>query len=250
MGCYNRAMKISSLKGSGAIRTAALACALAALAGCSHEAADWQAATNANTVAAYQHFVGQYPKSAHDADAQTRIAQLQEAQDWQTATGADTRQAYEQYLSQHPDGPNAQEARIRIENFAQAASAAGAAGAAGAAAAAPPTAAKPRTESRAQAATPKPARGKAPRAVASGGEVHYVQLGAFHSRAHAEHHWKELTRRFGHDLAGLTPRYVTGKSHAAPVVRLQVALSSRAQAQSLCAKLRAHAQACVAARSR
>lgn len=220
-----------------------------ALAGCSHESADWKAATAANTPDAYQHFVTQYPKSEHDADANARIAQLQEVLDWQAATGADTRPAYEQYLARHPEGPNAQEARIRVENFAQAA--APAAAAATAAAAQPPAPARKSASAAAPASKPahKPApadaRHHAGKAVAGGSHASYVQLGAFESQAHAERHWKELERRFGHELSGLTPRYVKGKSHAAAVVRLQVAVSSRAQGRSLCQKLHAHAQACV-----
>jgi hypothetical protein len=46
-------------------------------------------------------------------------------------------------------------------------------------------------------------------------------------------------------LGALTPRYVAGKPKARGLVRLQVAVASRAQAKSLCAKLKAHAQSCV-----
>jgi hypothetical protein len=72
-----------------------------------------------------------------------------------------------------------------------------------------------------------------------------VQLGAFSSRAHAEAHWKHLSTRFSHELGALTPRYVAGQSHSSAVVRLQVAVNSRAQGKALCDKLRAHAQSCV-----
>ena len=218
-------------------RSPVLACVLIALAGCSHETADWKAATTANTADAYQQFVTRYPKSEHDAEAQTHIAQLKEMQDWQAATDANTRQGYEQYLSEHPEGPKAQEARIRLENFAQTAAPAVASAAAAAAASAPPTGA---------AAHSRPL-GPAAAVARSASGAHYVQLGAFRSRAHAEHHWNELERRFAQELGGLRPRYVKGSSHAAAVVRLQVAVASRAQGKSLCAKLHAHAQACVAA---
>lgn len=212
------------------------------LAGCSHESADWQAATRANTVDAYQQFVNQHPKSPHVGDAQARLALLQESHDWQVATAADTREAYEQYIAQHADGPNAQEARIRIENFAQAAATpavvAGGAMSPTAKPAAAPKGVKPLAPS-----TPNMATGGGAREASSG--AHYVQLGAFSSRAHAEAHWKRLSTRFAHELDALTPRYVVGKSHAANVVRLQVAVNSRAQGKALCEKLHAHAQSCV-----
>lgn len=237
-----------------AIRVSVLACALSLLAGCSHEQADWQKATTANTTDAYGQFVNQHPKSQHVADAQARIALLQEARDWQAATAADTRGAYEQYLAQHADGPNAQEARIRIENFAQAAAPAAVAGNA-----IPPTAkpaSKPKTVKPLSPSTPSMATGggahEAAMAAMNKTEVgatstgaHYVQLGAFSSRAHAEAHWKHLSTRFAHELGALTPRYVAGTSHSAAVVRLQVAVNTRAQGKALCEKLHAHAQPCV-----
>src|SRR5665213_2590426 len=98
----------------------ALALSLAlALAGCSHEGADWKSATAADTSEAYQQFLTQHPNSTNAVQARTRIQQLQEDRDWQAATAADTRDAYEQFLTQHADSKWAQEARIRIENFAQ-----------------------------------------------------------------------------------------------------------------------------------
>jgi hypothetical protein len=242
-----------------AIGFALLACCLLALAGCNHETSDWKAATAANTTDAYQQFINQYPKSANVPVAQQRIAQQQEAHDWQTATTADTRESYQQYLTQHADGPNAQEARIRLENFAQAASPAvasanTAAAAAGVAKAGRPP--KPALPASTVQSTPTTAAGgpvqEAVAAAMSQSAVadtntgaHYVQLGAFRSRAGAENHWKHLTSRFSHELGSLTPRYVAGKSHAASVVRLRVAVSSRAQGKALCEKLRAHAQSCV-----
>jgi hypothetical protein len=185
------------------------------LAGCSHESADWKSATTADTSQAYQQFLTQHPKSANAAQAQTRIQQLREEHDWQVATAADTREGYEQFLAQHADSLNAQEARIRIENFAQSAT-----------------------------TTSVAALNKSHVATTSVG-AHYVQLGAFSSQAHAESQWKRLSAKFSRELSSLTPRYLAGKSHAGAVIRLQVAVNSRAQGKALCEKLRAHAQTCV-----
>jgi hypothetical protein len=206
------------------IRGALLGLAAALLlAACSHEAADWKAAAAADSSEAYQQFLTQHPNSANAQQARARIQQIQEAHDWQAATSADSREAYEQFVAQHPDSHWAQEARIRIENFAQSSgAAAGAATAAHSAASA-----------------------SSSRQVATLSGAHYVQLGAYSSRAGAESQWQRLSVKYARELGSLTPRYIAGKLKARPVVRLQVAVSSRAQAQNLCTRLRAHGQACV-----
>lgn len=210
------------------------------LTGCSHESADWKSASSTDTAEAYQQFLTQHPKSPNAAQARTRIQQLQEDRDWQTATSTDSREGYEQFVAQHPDSKWVQEARIRIENFAQSgASPAGAAVAASAAAGAPVASVAP-------GATSMPS--KSSKAVPHGATTtgaHYVQLGAYHSQAGAESQWKRLSGKYARELGTLTPRYVAGKVKSKPVVRLQVGLSSRAQATALCGKLRAHGQACV-----
>jgi hypothetical protein len=236
--CYNVAMKKHALSWS----VIALGLALS-LAGCSHESADWKSATGADTGEAYQQFLTQHPNSANAVQAHTRIAQLQEERDWQAATSGDTRDAYEQFLAQHADSKWAQEARIRIENFAQSRGTATASTAATIATAAPASAAPPgRTPSRAAAPQPSMATGGSATTMAG---AQYVQLGAFSSQAHAQWQWKRLSARFSRELGALTPRYVAGKPKARGLVRLQVAVASRAQAKALCAKLKAHAQSCV-----
>jgi hypothetical protein len=214
------------------------------LAACNHEGADWKSATAADTSEAYQQFLTQHPNSANAPQAHARIQQIQEEHDWQAATSADSREAYEQFVAQHPDSRWVQEARIRIENFAQSgASAAGAAAVAGAAATA---AAAASSGAKAAKGSAKSATGgSSARYVASASGAHYVQLGAYHSRTGAESQWKRLSVRYAHELGSLTPRYVAGTFKAQAVVRLQVAVSSHAQAQTLCTKLRAHGQACV-----
>jgi cell division septation protein DedD len=218
--------------GRKSIGVVALVLSALLIVGCSHEGADWKAASTADTSEAYQKFLTQYPKSPNAPQAQARIQQLQDDRDWQVATTTDSRDGYQQYLAQHPDSQNAQEARIRLENFAQSGAAAVAAASAAAATAA---AAKP------AAAT---ARGKSHVAGAGIG-AHYVQLGAFSSQARAESQWKRLSSRYSRELGALTPRYVASKSHSRGLVRLQVAVNSRAQGRALCEKLRAHAQSCV-----
>jgi hypothetical protein len=229
--CYNGHMKQYAIR----CTLIALAGALM-LAGCSHEKADWKSASTADTAQAYQQFLSQHPNSASAGQARTRIQQIQEDHDWQSATSGDTREAYEQFVAQHPDSKWVQEARIRIENFAQSGgNSTGAGVAASAATGAPMASVSP-------GATRMPA--KAPHVATMAG-AHYVQLGAYHSQAGAESKWKHLSVKYARELGTLTPRYVAGKVKSQPVVRLQIAVSSRAQATALCGKLRARGQACV-----
>jgi hypothetical protein len=206
------------------IRGALLGLAAALLlAACSHEAGDWKSTAAADTSEAYQQFLTQHPNSANAPQARARIQQIQEEHDWQAATSADSREAYEQFVAQHPDSRWAQEARIRIENFAPSSGAA-----AGAA-----------------TASHNAASATSSRQVATLSGAHYVQLGAYRSRAGAESQWQRLSAKYARELGSLTPRYIAGKFKTQPVVRLQVAVSSRAQAQNLCTRLRAHGQACM-----
>jgi hypothetical protein len=240
-----------------------------ALAGCSSESTDWKSASAADTSEAYQQYLQQHPTGANAEQAKTHLKQLQEDRDWQSASGADNRAAYEQFLSQHPDGKWAQEARIRIENFAQGGGTAQGAGAPAAAApAAASTAASPVPAASAAAATAAPAAAaaKPTASAASAGGVHktrvasiaakqgpasgrthahLVQLGAFSSQARAESQWKVLQAKFPAQLKSMEPRYVPARAKSNRLVRLQVSVSSAANARGLCAALHKHSQACV-----
>jgi cell division septation protein DedD len=217
-----------------------------ALIGCSRESADWKSASAADTAEAYQQFLQQHPKSAKAAQAEGRIKQIGDDRDWQSAAAADTREAYEQFLAQHADSKWAQEARIRIENFAQGgnkpAAAAAAAPAAHAPTDTPMVAASP-------AAAPPSAKATthhgATRLSSSATHGHYVQLGAFHSKAQAESEWKVLSAKYASELKSLTPHYVAAKYKGGTVYKLRVGVSSAAGAKDLCSALKKHAQVCV-----
>jgi cell division septation protein DedD len=212
------------------------------LAGCSRESADWKSATTADTAAAYQQFLQQHPKSAEAAQAQARIAQIADDRDWQAAAAADTRDAYGQYVAQHADGKWAQEARIRIENFAQS----GGAGGPGSSASAPAaSAATPAPPARPAARHDSGAGSKAASASEHAEHGHFVQLGAFHSKARAESEWKKLLSRYPSELKSLKPHYVAAKSKSGPVYKLRVGMSSDSDARGLCATLKKHSQVCV-----
>ena len=74
---------------------------------------------------------------------------------------------------------------------------------------------------------------------------HFVQLGAFHSKARAESEWKKLSTRYPTELKSLQPHYLAAKSKSGPVYKLRVGLSSASDARGLCATLKKHSQVCV-----
>lgn len=233
-------MRNDALNPIASTSVALAAVAVLALSGCSHEGTDWKSATAADTTESYQQFLVQHPNSANAVQAHARIEQLQEERDWQVASSADTRAAYEQFVAQHADSKWTQEARIRIENFAQSgAGQPGGAPAAAASSAAPAAAAGVATD---VASGPAHSHLKQPPTGGASAATEYVQLGAFSSKAHAQWQWKRLSARFAHELGALSPRYVAAPAKA--LVRLQVAVGSREQAKSLCARLRAHSQPC------
>jgi hypothetical protein len=256
------------------------------LAGCSHVADDWKQAQAANSTESYQEFLRVHPDSEFSKDAHDKLAQLAEERDWELAVNAGTLDAYQQFLAAHADGKWAQEARVRIESIQQAstpggdsgsvpgASAGAAAGAApparapaesAATTAVPPVAAPARTPAAVIAPAPKSAAPKAdtPKAPAHkatgaaskatqakasrAGGAHLVQLGAFGSRTSAVAAWEKASARFPAQLGALQPRYATGTSGGKPIVRLQLRVGTRQQAQSICSQLKKQKQACVVA---
>jgi hypothetical protein len=88
-------------------------CATALLGACGpgHE---WSHASSLNTVAAYQKFLSEYPTDPHAADAQSRIATLQDERAWATAQIASTVAGYQQYVTAEPNGAHVQAARDEI----------------------------------------------------------------------------------------------------------------------------------------
>jgi cell division septation protein DedD len=214
---------------------------LASASGCSHEQRDWQSAEAANTIEAYQEFVGAHPQSTRATDAQARIADLTEQRDWQRASTTDTADAYRQFLAQHPQGKSASEARIRIENFGL-----GGTGAGPAATPAPASAATPAGTATPAAAAVTPSPPKAAAAAQESAGSYSVQLGAFTTRAKAQGQWRRLSARFASELHGTVPDIERVQSASGGhVYRLKAKPLTEGRARALCAALRKHSQACV-----
>jgi cell division septation protein DedD len=91
----------------------------------------------------------------------------------------------------------------------------------------------------------KPTVKSATRSAAKAAGGHYVQLGAFTSKASAETAWHKLSGRFPGQLKSLQPHYAAATSHGKRVVRLQVALPSSQRAHELCSQLKKQSQACL-----
>jgi TolA-binding protein len=90
-----------------------------ALAACSSPNADWQKATQQNSVAAYQQFIQEHPNDARVEQARNRINALQDEQAWTAAKNANTLDSYQQYLQQEPNGMHAADAQDKVNGLQQ-----------------------------------------------------------------------------------------------------------------------------------
>ena len=100
---------------------AVAACAVAGtLAACSSARQDFQKASEANTVAAYQDFLKQHPNTDLAVQAQSRLNALEDDQSWSDAQKANTLEAYQNYIQAHPSGMHSADARDRITGFERA----------------------------------------------------------------------------------------------------------------------------------
>jgi len=94
--------------------------AIALVAACSSAENDWNKATAANTVAAYETYLQKHPDGNHRDEANVRMTKLNESDAWNQATQANTAQSYHDYLQKKPDGEHAQQARDALESIQRA----------------------------------------------------------------------------------------------------------------------------------
>jgi SPOR domain len=94
--------------------------AVALVAACGSAENDWNQATAANTVAAYEAYLQKHPDGNHRAEADARITKINETDAWNHATQANTVQSYQDYLQRKPDGEHAQQAKDSIESIQRA----------------------------------------------------------------------------------------------------------------------------------
>lgn len=78
----------------------------------------WNTAASANTIAAFQAYLNEWPNGDYANAAQKNINQLEaDNRGWQTARGNHTKVAYETYLRGFPQGQFASTARLEISKF-------------------------------------------------------------------------------------------------------------------------------------
>jgi cell division septation protein DedD len=199
------------------------------LAACSSAESDWTQANQQGTVAAYQAFLAKYPNNPHDADAQQRIATIQDDQAWMTAQSANNLPAYQQYLASEPMGTHAKDAQSRITDLQRAAD--------WQQASATPT------EATLQAFIQKyPNTSEATQAQTQLAQLSYVvDLGTFHSQDAANQAQSKLQDKFAKDLQSVVVVPPTGKSK---IFHVASAGMTQDQAKTACASLKKQHQRC------
>lgn len=219
------------------LRTGLAAAFLALLLiACSSNEADWQQATTANTIGAYQDFLKQHPNGQHADEARSRIRSIEDDQAWVAAINSNTQQSFEQYLHNHPNGSHAQEARDRITGFDRAA--------------AWKTAQSEGTPAAIQAFLQKYPNG--PESEEARAQLQklqndfQVQLASYRSRKSADRDAARMKRRFGdllHDVV-VVPSTSTDKLN-----HVRSASMSEADAKAACAQLKKKHQRCEVVKS-
>jgi hypothetical protein len=204
-----------------------------AVAGCSRQEADWSHTRSADSVAAYQQYLDEYPHGAHAREAQSRLKELLEEREWQRATRLDTPEAYQVYLGGHPDGAHAGQARDKLGEFLLARTPTGG-------------------DEREVPPTPPPAA-RHPSgtlaALAQPGVEFRVQLGAFAAgEAAARKAWQQLKSAHPAELDRLSPRIDQLERSGKTLWRLQAGPLAEAQARAACARLREAGAACTVVR--
>jgi outer membrane protein assembly factor BamD (BamD/ComL family) len=202
-----------------------------ALLACSSNEADWQQATTANTIGAYQDFLKQHPNGEHADEARGRIRSLEDDQAWVAAINSNTQQSFEQYLHNHPTGGHAQEARDRITGFNRAA--------------AWKTAQSEGTPATLQAFLQKyptgPESDEARAALQKLQNDYQVQLASYRSRKEADRVSARLKRRFGDILHEVV---VVPATPSDKLNHIRSASMSESDAKTACAQIKKKHQRC------
>lgn len=196
------------------------------LMACSSTEADWQKASAANTVAAYQDFLKEHPNGQHADEARTHIHSLEDNQAWMSAMNTNTEAGFQQYVQAQPAGSHIQDAQGKITGFERAAAwqTASANGSV--------DALKAFLDKYPQGPESDEARAQLQK-LTSG---YQVQLsGAFHSAKLAERASARLKARFGKILHDVV---VVPSTPPSKLNRLRSAPMSKDEANAACAKLR------------
>jgi hypothetical protein len=94
--------------------------ALIGLAACSSASSDWDKASAANTIAAYQEFIKNHPSDSHVGEAKSLIAQQEDNDAWAAAQQSKSIEGYRAYLDKYPQGTNAPSAQTALSDLTRA----------------------------------------------------------------------------------------------------------------------------------
>ncbi|MGH8220441.1 MAG: SPOR domain-containing protein [Steroidobacteraceae bacterium] len=206
------------------------------LIACSSIDADWQQATTANTIGAYQDFLKQHPNGQHADEARSRIHTIEDDQAWMAALNSNTQQSFEQYLHNEPSGAHAQEARDRITGFGRAAAWKTAQSEGSAAA----------LQAFLQQYPTGPESDEARAALQKLQNDFQVQLASYHSRRSAERDAARLKHRFGDILHDVV---IVPATHSDKLNHVRSATMSEADATAACVQLKKKHQRCQVVKS-
>jgi hypothetical protein len=78
---------------------------------CSSAEKDWGKADAANSISAYQEYLGKHPTGEHSAEASDRIHSLQDEAAWSQAKQSNTGDAYRDYFQKEPTGAHTKDAQ-------------------------------------------------------------------------------------------------------------------------------------------
>jgi len=195
-------------------------------AGCSRQESAWRSARDADTAAAYERYLRDFPAGTHVSAARARLLALREEEAWKQALRVDEPEAYQRYLAIHPQGHRAAEARARLADFL------------------PPRAGPPARPATSETAASVPHDG--PAASPSGGAAGFrLQLGAFGGEQAARDAWQSLRLRHPDLLGALSARVDVTASGQAMLWRLQAGSVDETTARTLCAALESRGASCL-----
>ncbi|MEX0733847.1 MAG: SPOR domain-containing protein [Steroidobacteraceae bacterium] len=186
-------------------------CAACAAAACSRQEAGWEDAVRENSIAAYQHYLEEFPAGLHAADAQAKLLELREEEDWARANRLRTPEAWQRYLGDWPKGRHAPLARRQLVEFIPRS-----------APVAPPASASPASE---------------------GGFA--VQLGAYSSEPAARANQARLASEHAGALTGLQLLILAPHDLETDVWRIRTSPLAEDAARDLCERLRGRGVDCV-----
>ncbi len=94
------------------------ACLAACLAAaCSRQESGWRSAADADSVAAYEAYLRDFPAGPQADEARQRLRELQDEAAWANVERAQPPESWQRYLGDWPDGRHADTARERLAAF-------------------------------------------------------------------------------------------------------------------------------------